>query len=88
MRSRHVSVLGQTQSNVPAAKVQASQEGEERIPAPLEHRVPPIKLIWGHPSQCVRTRDAIQPSTSDCSQATARLDSLIGTGNWFCEMSL
>ena len=38
--------------------------------------------------QCARTRDDTQVSISDCSQATARVDSLIGTGNWFCEMSL
>ena len=39
-------------------------------------------------AQCARTRDDTQVSISDCSQATARVDSLIGTGNWFCEMSL
>lgn len=39
-------------------------------------------------AQCARMRDDTQVSISDCSQATARLDSLIGTGNWFCEMSL
>lgn len=39
-------------------------------------------------AQCARTREDTQPSISDCSQATARLDNLIGTGNWSCEMSL
>lgn len=39
-------------------------------------------------AHCARTRDDTQVSISDCSQATARVDSLIGTGNWFCEMSL
>ena len=39
-------------------------------------------------AQCARTREDTQLSISDCSQATARVDSLIGTGNWFCEMSL
>ena len=39
-------------------------------------------------AQCARTRDDTQVSISDCSQATDRVDSLIGTGNWFCEMSL
>lgn len=39
-------------------------------------------------AQCARTRDDTQVSISVCSQATARVDSLIGTGNWFCEMSL
>ena len=34
-------------------------------------------------SQSARMREAIQHSISDCDQATARADSLTGTGN-FC----
>ena len=60
-----------------------------------EHRQRPVdrwrrlrRASTSGEAQCARTRDDTQVSISDCSQATARVDSLIGTGNWFCEMSL
>ena len=66
-------------------------EPENRTPPAARGPVAAVRLAWatsGVQCQCARTREDTQVSISDCSQATARVDSLIGTGNWFCEMSL
>lgn len=60
----------------------------ERRQRPVDRWRPLRRASASGEAQCARTRDDTQVSISDCSHATARVDSLIGTGNWFCEMSL
>ena len=64
-------------------------EPENRTPPAARGPVAAVRrALAAGEAQCARTREDTQVSISDCSQATARVDSLIGTGNWFCEMSL